>query len=136
MDEGNNKKYSAKMVLVSFTVGVLLCLSLCVTSTVRAQNPQKVEMSLEQFNSLRQMVTELQKQSTAQKQDSQKLKTQLTESQKELTKAQVYLTDYRQNLTTLQKQTDSLNKSVKRMERQRDLAWVVAGGLLIWGCSR
>ena len=66
----------------------------------------------------------------------QKLKTQLTESQKELTKAQVYLTDYRQNLTTLQKQTDSLNKSVKRMERQRDLAWVVAGGLLFWGCSR
>ena len=29
MDE-DNKKYSAKMVLVSFTVGVLLCLSLCV----------------------------------------------------------------------------------------------------------
>lgn len=122
-----------------------LCLSLLVcfcvfpyvsTSVVHAQNPQKVEMSIEQFNSLRQMVTELQKQSTAQKQDSQKLKTQLTESQKELTKAQVYLTDYKQNLTTLQKQTDSLNKSVKRMERQRDFAWVVAGGLLIWGCSR
>lgn len=117
-----------------------LCLSLLVffcafsgvsASTVHAQNPQKVEMSLEQFNSLRQTVTELQKQSTAQKQDSQKLKTQLTESQKELTKAQVYLTDYKQNLTTLQKQTDSLNKSVKRMERQRDLAWVVAGGLLV-----
>ena len=30
MDEDNNKKYSAKMVLVSFVVGVLLCLSLCV----------------------------------------------------------------------------------------------------------
>lgn len=30
MDEDNNKKYSTKMVLVSFTVGVLLCLSLCV----------------------------------------------------------------------------------------------------------
>lgn len=30
MDEDNNKKYSAKMVLVSFIVGVLLCLSLCV----------------------------------------------------------------------------------------------------------
>lgn len=29
MDE-DNKKYSAKMVLVSFTVGVLMCLSLCV----------------------------------------------------------------------------------------------------------
>ena len=29
MDE-DNKKYSAKMVLVSFTVGVLLCLSICV----------------------------------------------------------------------------------------------------------
>lgn len=122
-----------------------LCLSLLVcfcafsgvsTTTVHAQSPQKVEMSIEQFNNLRQMVTELQNQSTAQKQDSQKLKTQLTESQKELTKAQVYLTDYRQNLTTLQKQTDSLNKSVKRMERQRDLAWVVAGGLLIWGCTR
>ena len=119
-----------------------LCLSLLVcfcvfpsvsTSTVHAQ---KVEMSIEQFNSLRQMVTELQKQSTAQKQDSQKLKTQLTESQKELTKAQVYLTDYKQNLTELQKQTDSLNKTTKRMERQRDLAWVVAGGLLVWGCTR
>ena len=122
-----------------------LCLSLLVSfcafsgvsaSTVHAQNPQKVEMSIEQFNSLRQMVTELQKQSTAQKQDSQKLKTQLTESQKELTKAQVYLTDYKQNLTELQKQTDSLNKTTKRMERQRDLAWIVAGGLLVWGCSR
>lgn len=31
MDEdNNNNKYSAKMVLVSFAVGVLLCLSLCV----------------------------------------------------------------------------------------------------------
>lgn len=29
MDE-DNKKYSAKMVLVSFAIGVLLCLSLCV----------------------------------------------------------------------------------------------------------
>lgn len=119
-----------------------LCLSLlvcfCVFSGVSAStvHAQKVEMSIEQFNSLRQMVTELQKQSTAQKQDSQKLKTQLTESQKELTKAQVYLTDYKQNLTELQKQTDSLNKTTKRMERQRDLAWVVAGGLLIWGCTR
>ena len=120
----------------------LLCLSLLVcfcvfpsasTSTVHAQ---KVEMSIEQFNSLRQMVTELQKQSTAQKQDSQKLKTQLTESQKELTKAQVYLTDYKQNLTELQKQTDSLNKTTKRMGRQRDLAWIVAGSLLVWGCTR
>ena len=119
-----------------------LCLSLlvyfCVFPSVSAStvHTQKVEMSIEQFNSLRQMVTELQKKSTEQKQDSQKLKTQLTESQKELTKAQVYLTDYKQNLTELQKQTDSLNKTTKRMERQRDLAWVVAGGLLVWGCSR
>ena len=119
-----------------------LCLSLlvcfCVFPSVStsAVHAQKVEMSIEQFNSLRQMVTELQKQSTAQKQDSQKLKTQLTESQKELTKAQVYLTDYKQNLTELQKQTDSLNKTTKRMERQRDLAWIVAGGLLVWGCTR
>ena len=119
-----------------------LCLSLlvcfCAFSDVSAStvHAQKVEMSIEQFNSLRQMVTELQKQSTAQKQDSQKLKTQLTESQKELTKAQVYLTDYKQNLTELQKQTDSLNKTTKRMERQRDLAWVVAGSLLVWGCTR
>ena len=119
-----------------------LCLSLlvcfCAFSGVSAStiHAQKVEMSIEQFNSLRQMVTELQKQSTAQKQDSQKLKTQLTESQKELTKAQVYLTDYKQNLTELQKQTDSLNKTTKRMERQRDLAWVVAGSLLVWGCTR
>ena len=119
-----------------------LCLSLlvcfCVFSGVSASTvpAQKVEMSIEQFNSLRQMVTELQKQSTEQKQDSQRLKTQLTESQKELTKAQVSLTDYKQNLAELQKQTDSLNKTTKRMERQRDLAWVVAGGLLIWGCTR
>lgn len=119
-----------------------LCLSLlvcfCAFSGVSAStvHAQKVEMSLEQFNNLRQMVTELQKQSTTQKQDSQKLKTQLTESQKELTKAQVYLTDYKQNLTELQKQTDSLNKTTKRMERQRDLAWVVAGSLLVWGCTR
>ena len=119
-----------------------LCLSLlvcfCVFPSVSAStvHAQKVEMSIEQFNSLRQMVTELQKQSTAQKQDSQKLKTQLTESQKELAKAQVYLTDYKQNLTELQKQTDSLNKTTKRMERQRDLAWIVAGGLLVWGCTR
>ena len=119
-----------------------LCLSLlvcfCVFPSVSTYTvyAQKVEMSIEQFNSLRQMVTELQKQSTAQKQDSQKLKTQLTESQKELTKAQVYLTDYKQNLTELQKQTDSLNKTTKRMERQRDLAWIVAGGLLVWGCTR
>lgn len=124
---------------------LLLCLSLLVffcafsgvsTSTVHAQNPQKVEMSIEQFNNLRQMVTELQKQSTMQKQNSQTLKTQLIESQKALTKAQVYLTDYKQNLTELQKQTNSLNKSVKRMERQRNEAWIVAGGLLIWGCTR
>ena len=119
-----------------------LCLSLlacfCAFSGVSAStvHAQKVEMSIEQFNSLRQMVTELQKQSTEQKQDSQKLKTQLTESQKELTKAQVYLTDYKQNLTELQKQTDSLNKTTKRMERQRDLAWIVAGSLLVWGCTR
>lgn len=119
-----------------------LCLSLlvcfCAFSGVSAStvHAQKVEMSIEQFNNLRQMVTELQKQSTAQKQDSQKLNTQLTESQKELTKAQVYLTDYKQNLTELQKQTESLNKTTKRMERQRDLAWVVAGSLLVWGCTR
>ena len=30
MDEDNNKTYSAKVVLVSFIVGLLLCLSLCV----------------------------------------------------------------------------------------------------------
>lgn len=126
-----------KKLCLCLSLLVCFCVFPCVsTTTVHAQNPQKVEMSIEQFNRLRQMVTELQKQSTAQKQDSQKLKTQLTESQKELTKAQVYLTDYKQNLTELQKQTDSLNKSVKRMERQRDLAWVVAGGLLLWGCSR
>ena len=119
-----------------------LCLSLlvcfCAFSGVSAStvHAQKVEMSIEQFNNLRQMVTELQTQSTEQKQDSQKLKTQLTESQKELTKAQVYLTDYKQNLTELQKQTDSLNKTTKRMERQRDLAWIVAGSLLVWGCTR
>lgn len=134
-------KMTTKHILQKWCLCLSLLVCFCVfsgvsTSTVHAQNPQKVEMSIEQFNSLRQMVTELQKQSTAQKQDSQKLKTQLTESQKELTKAQVYLTDYKQNLTELQKQTDSLNKTTKRMERQRDLAWIVAGGLLIWGCTR
>ena len=132
-----------------------LCLSLLVffcvfpsvsTSTVHAQ---KVE--IEQFNNLRQMVTELQKQSTEQEQDSQKLNTHLTESvdreETGLSEAQYtdnkradesasYLADYKQNLTELQKQTDSLNKTTKRMERQRDLAWIVAGSLLVWGCTR
>ena len=116
----------------------LCCLSLLVlfcvlpfasTISVGAHPTQKVEMSLEQFNNLREMVNELQTQ-------SQTLKTQLTESQEALTKAQVYLTDYKQNLTELQKQTDSMRRSEKRMERQRNLAWLIAGGLLVWGASR
>lgn len=124
---------------------LLLCLSLLVffcvfsgvsTSTVHAQNPQKVEMSIEQFNSLRQMSRELKNQSTQQQNELKTLKTQLRDSQKALTQAQVYLTDYKQNLTTLQKQTDSMIRTEKRMKRQRDIAWIVAGGLLAWGCSR
>lgn len=123
----------------------LCCLSLLVlfcvlpfasTISVGAQPTQKVEMSIEQFNNLREMVNELQTQSQTQKMESQKLKTQLTESQEALTKAQVYLTDYKQNLTELQKQTDSMRRSEKRMERQRNIAWIIAGSLLVWGVSK
>lgn len=131
-----NDQQNKKALLVSFTVGVLLCLSLCVyfySSRTEFAESRNVNRTIQQLTT---DGDRAKKPSTAQKQDSQKLKTQLTESQKDLTKAQVYLTDYKQNLMELQKQTDSLNKSVKRMERQRDFAWVVAGGLLIWGCSR
>lgn len=121
------------MVLVSFVIGVLLCLSLCVYFYSSRTESGNANRTIQQLTTDGDRATEA---STAQKQDSQKLKTQLTESQKELTKAQVYLTDYKQNLTELQKQTDSLNKTTKRMERQRDLAWIVAGGLLVWGCTR
>lgn len=123
--------------LCCLSLSVLFCvLPFVSTISVGAQPTQKVEMSLEQFNNLREMVNELQTQSQTQKMESQKLKTQLTESQEALTKAQVYLTDYKQNLTELQKQTDSMRRSEKRMERQRNLAWLIAGGLLVWGASR
>lgn len=113
-----NDQQNKKALLVSFIVGALLCLSLCVyfySSCTESTESRNVNRTIQQLTT-----------------DGDRA----TESQKELTKAQVYLTDYKQNLTELQKQTDSLNKSVKRMERQRDLAWVVAGGLLIWGCTR
>lgn len=51
MDE-NNKKYSAKMVLVSFTVGVLLCLSLCVyfySSRTESTESRNVNRTIQQL---------------------------------------------------------------------------------------
>ncbi len=52
MDEDNNKKYSAKMVLVSFTVGVLLCLSLCVyfySSRTESAESRNVNRTIQQL---------------------------------------------------------------------------------------
>lgn len=131
-----NDQQNKKALLVSFTVGVLLCLSLCVyfySSRAESTESRNVTRTIQQLTTDGDRATEAVDNAETGLTEAQ---TQLTESQKELTKAQVYLTDYKQNLTELQKQTDSLNKSVKRMERQRDLAWIVAGGLLIWGCSR
>ena len=49
MDEDNNKKYSAKMVLVSFTVGVLLCLSLCVYFYSSRTESRNVNRTIQQL---------------------------------------------------------------------------------------
>lgn len=52
MDEDNNKKYSAKMVLVSFTVGVLLCLSLCIcyySSRTESTESRNVNRTIQQL---------------------------------------------------------------------------------------
>ena len=52
MDEDNNKKYSAKMVLVSFAVGVLLCLSLCVyfySSRTESTESRNVNRTIQQL---------------------------------------------------------------------------------------
>lgn len=52
MDEDNNKKYTAKMVLVSFTVGVLLCLSLCVyfySSRTESTESRNVNRTIQQL---------------------------------------------------------------------------------------
>lgn len=50
MDEdNNNKKYSAKMVLVSFTVGVLLCLSLCVYFYSSRTESRNVNRTIQQL---------------------------------------------------------------------------------------
>lgn len=48
MDE-DNKKYSAKMVLVSFTVGVLLCLSLCVYFYSSRTESRNVNRTIQQL---------------------------------------------------------------------------------------
>lgn len=52
MDEDNNKKYSTKMVLVSFAVGVLLCLSLCVyfySSRTESTESRNVNRTIQQL---------------------------------------------------------------------------------------
>lgn len=52
MDEDNNKKYFAKMVLVSFIVGVLLCLSLCVyfySSRTESTESRNVNRTIQQL---------------------------------------------------------------------------------------
>ena len=51
MDE-DNKKYSAKMVLVSFAVGVLLCLSFCVyfySSRTESAESRDVNRTIQQL---------------------------------------------------------------------------------------
>ena len=51
MDE-DNKKYSTKMVLVSFAVGVLLCLSLCVyfySSRTESTESRNVNRTIQQL---------------------------------------------------------------------------------------
>lgn len=48
MDE-DNKKYSAKMVLVSFAVGVLLCLSLCVYFYSSRTESRNVNRTIQQL---------------------------------------------------------------------------------------
>ena len=45
----DNKKYSAKMVFVSFTVGVLLCLSLCVYFYSSRTGSQNVNRTIQQL---------------------------------------------------------------------------------------
>lgn len=48
----DNKKYSAKMVLVSFAVGVLLCLSLCVyfySSRTESAESRNVNRTIQQL---------------------------------------------------------------------------------------
>ena len=102
----------------------------------QAQTTQEVKMSMEQFNSLRQTTKLLKENYNKQESEIKTLKTQLTDSQTSLQRANSYLTDYKQNLTKLQSQTDSLLKENKTMEKQRNVAWIVAGGLLVWGCSR
>lgn len=52
MDEDNNKKYSAKMVLVSLTIGVLLCLSLCLyfySSRTESTESRNVNRTIQQL---------------------------------------------------------------------------------------
>lgn len=48
MDE-DNKKYSTKMVLVSFVVGVLLCLSLCVYFYSSRTESRNVNRTIQQL---------------------------------------------------------------------------------------
>ena len=48
MDE-DNKKYSTKMVLVSFAVGVLLCLSLCVYFYSSRTESRNVNRTIQQL---------------------------------------------------------------------------------------
>ena len=49
MDEDNNKKYSAKMVLVSLTIGVLLCLSLCLYFYSSRTESRNVNRTIQQL---------------------------------------------------------------------------------------
>lgn len=100
------------------------------------QKTQQVTMSVEQFNSLRTQVAELKSRWTQQDNELKTLRKQLTESKQATTKAEQYLTDYKQNLMTLQEQTDLLIREKQHIKQQRDLAWIVAGGLLLWGGSK
>lgn len=52
MDEDNNKTYPAKVVLVSFALGVLLCLSMCVyfySSRTESTESRNVNRTIQQL---------------------------------------------------------------------------------------
>lgn len=49
MNEDDNKTYPAKVVLVSFTVGVLLCLSLCIYFYSSCTESRNVNRTIQQL---------------------------------------------------------------------------------------
>lgn len=95
-----------------------------------------IQMSEAQFNSLKTTTRKLRENYNKQQQELTTLQKQLQDSKESLQKANTYLTDYKENLTTLKGQTNELLEDKAQLEKQRNIAWIVAGGLLIWGCGR